>query len=47
MHQALFGVLRLGESPARKDSEVLGARSGLHQHMGSIGLQVPLVELGN
>lgn len=30
VYQALFGVLRLGESPARKDFEVLGAGSGLH-----------------
>lgn len=45
MHQGLFG-----ESAARKDSEVLvpglGCTCMVHQHKGSIGLQVPQVGLG-
>lgn len=50
MHQGLFGALRLGESAVRKDSEVLvpglGCTCMVHQHKGSIGLQVPQVGLG-
>lgn len=50
MHQALSGALRLGESPVGKDSEVLGASSGLHLHgsptHGLHALQVSQVELG-